>query len=275
MNWTFIIILIVSILVVYLIFKLIKKVIFAILTVVLLFTLVIGGVFGLAYLDFKQLSEKQDFSVYLVYGEPGDEQYSLLIPVENQEINADAVQSTELSVTQDQLEQEETDFYVFISEEFYEEQIVTQEREYTFLGADEYNVEELQVNINLSEEEVQEIYDSNTPVVEFVDILVENNPDLEPLAELGLDEVIVEDLRSELEEREIGFKDALFASTIVSSIQQDETVVYDILRAYQEGDIEIYPERFSFKLLKLAPIGLVENLIPAEELSEDSQNQSS
>ena len=52
--------------VVYLIFKLIKKLIVAVFTVIFVFILIIAGIFGLVYMDFKQLSMQQDFDVNLI-----------------------------------------------------------------------------------------------------------------------------------------------------------------------------------------------------------------
>lgn len=276
MSTTFILIIIVTLVITYLIFKFIKKLVFAILATVLLFGLIFGGILGLAYLDFKQLSEKQDFDVHIFYGLPEDLEFGLTIPVKNQEIDINSVQSYDISTfTEEILEDKKTDdFYVFVSKEFYDEKILIEDASFSLLGSEELVLgsEGVEVDATLNAKEVRVILESNSPTEEFVRVLIDNNPEFGLLTEFGLEDVVIGEIDRQLEERNIDAKEAIFISTFASAMEEDESVAIDILRGYQDDEIIVHPGRLTFSLVKAAPLGLVDNILG---IGSDEKNESS
>ena len=75
MEWSLILLLVGFVVLVYLIFKFIKKLVFAVITVVLLVVLIFAGVGGIVYLDVNNLASQKDFDVNVVYYDRTSESY--------------------------------------------------------------------------------------------------------------------------------------------------------------------------------------------------------
>lgn len=117
---------------VWLIFKFIKKLVFAILAVFLLVILIFGGTIGLVYLDLNNLAAQEDFEINLVLKEGENYILGTSFDVKNQEFDVSSVNTLTESDLNDlnvkEISDEDNLFIVELDKEFFEEIMV---EEYT------------------------------------------------------------------------------------------------------------------------------------------------
>ena len=262
MDLTLIIGILLFIVVVYLIFKFVKKVIFAVLSVFILIVLIIAGVGGLAYLDFKSLSAQEDFVVSVVYAEGENLLYGVQIPFENTKPNVEQVSGINNinTIDTEEVSKDSGEFLIVIDDTLFRELIAG--KTFSFKEAlPEGQME--QYNVTLTDEEVLRVMDSESPDDELIEIIFEkaNIPSFliesaKPTAKAVLASV--------LEEINMTTKEALFA-LVLNELMQDQESVIPLLEGFKGEGLEIYPERITFDLLKYIPTSVIEEQIPTVE----------
>ncbi len=251
------------ILVVYLIFKFIKKVVFAVITLVLLVVLIFASVIGLVYLDLNNLASQKDFDIQIVYSNEDEYILGVSIPVENQtpivEQTSGLPESELVSLDVEQIEDEDNKFVIVIDDSVYQE----------ILNEDEYVVPGLEVpedytyETKLDKEELVTIMETND-MEELVDILIDKN-NVTGLELIFFEPIVTEMVSTRLENNSLELDETAFLLGLYENIQ-DEKNVLTLIEAYKEGDIEVYPDRFTFKLLRMLPAGTVSSYIPSFEM---------
>ena len=262
MEFTLIVGILLFIIVVYLIFKFVKKVIFAIISVFILILLIIAGVGGLAYLDFKSLSSQENFVVNVVYAQEESLLYGVQIPFENSQANVDQVSGISNIKTLDveKVSTDSAEFVVVIDEVLFRELIAGK----TFSFEELLPEEEFgEYNITLTDVEILRVLDSSNPDDELIELIFEkaNIPtfmleSFKPTAKSMLN--------SALEDMDMTVKEALF-SLVLSELAQDQEAIIPLLEGFKGDGLEVYPQRITFDLLKYIPTSVIEEQIPTVE----------
>lgn len=267
MDLSLILLLVGFIVVIFLIFKFIKKIVIAIISTVVLVIVIIGAVFGLVYLDYNYLTSQQDYDVNIIL--EGEEDYILgvLIPVVNQSLEFDEITGINNEELEDldvkDIKKDDGVFAVTVPEELFESIIVK----------DKYTLEDLNLGeefseyeISLTKDEILQVMNSEESVSELTTILLDKNY-IEGL-ERTIGEPLIESLiETELSNMGLNVKQAIFMLVLSESIDNKDSVI-SLVKAFKANDLNVYPERFSFKFVRLLPVNTIADLISPEEIQE-------
>ena len=246
------------IVVAYLIFKFIKKVVFAVITVVLLFCIVVGAVVGLVYMDFKHLTGNQSYDVQVVYSLKDDYKFGIEIPVENSTPDMENMKSVSEfnlnSIDVDEISTDDNVFVVVINDETFSKLLVKDE--YSLEGVEGFDSSKLEgINLSLSKEEVLAIVNSDDGAKTLVNLLFVKNKIEGPAYDM-LAPIVEEEIEKSLSEAGLSLNEALFLFVIYEgAVTQDGVMV--LFEDFKNKDVEIYPERLSFKVLRMLPIDTI------------------
>jgi energy-coupling factor transporter transmembrane protein EcfT len=255
MDFTLMVGILLFIIVVYLIFKFVKKIIFAVISVFILIILIIAAIGGLAYLDFRSLSAQQDFVVNVVYAEGDSLLYGVQIPFDNAEPLTENVTgiSNIKTLDVDEVSKDSGEFIVVIDDVLFKELI--DGKTFTFTDVlpegqfDEYNM-------TFTDVEVLRVMESDTPNDELLNVVFEkaNIPSfLIETAKPIASEVLV----SVLEEIDMTSKEAIFTLALSEVVQDQENVV-SLVQGFKDDELQVYPERITFDLIKYIPTSIIE-----------------
>ncbi len=263
---SFIIFILLFIVVVYLIFKFIKKLVFAVITLVVFVFLIFGGVGGIVYMDLKQLSSQDDFNIDLVYREEATDNYILgaSIPVRNQEVDVESVERISKAdlegLDTSEISDDDKRFVVVINDETFSS-ILTKDT-YDLRDIDGLELESYEdYNLTLTKSEVLEIVKSEDGLDRLLDIIFEKN-DVSGITKTLGKPALYDSIYKNLDERNLRFKEALFLFVLSDSASNERSVL-TILDAYKNDEgVEVYPDRFTFKLVRLLPISTLKEYLP-------------
>lgn len=247
-------------LLVYLIFKFIKKIVFAIFSVVLLVVLIIGGVIGLVYLDYNYITSQNDIDVKLIYADGENYLVGATIPVKNQSMIVEEVSG--ISKTQlndldvEEIDEDSKQIVVVMDKGLYAE-VLTQES-YSVPDLDSPEFEGY--DLTLTRDEVLLILDSSDALSEFLNIMYEKN-DVDPLMREISEPVVREMIESELEKRDMTFKQLVFLTALTQSLEDQKNLV-TVIEGFKNEELNVYPERFTYKLLRMLPVDTIKSYVP-------------
>lgn len=253
--------------VVYLIFKFIKKLVFAVFTLVLLVVLVVGGVGGLVYLDFKQLSTQNDFDINLVYQETGSNDLVLgtNIPVRNQELNITNIEKLSVSelnnLDPEAITDNDNKFVIIITDTTFKE--IMNKEVYDLNNIDGVDFSAYSTyDLTLTKNEIIQIIESSDGTDTLLEIILEKNG-ITGIAKEISKPMLKGEISKSLEASNLSFKEALFLFVLSQSIQNEQNVL-TILDAYKNDDgVQVYPDRFTFKLVRMLPISTIQQYLPS------------
>lgn len=254
MELYFILFIIALIAIIFLIFKLIKKIFVAIFTVFMIITLIFAGVGALVYFDIKALSEKRDFDVNLIYGNLENPKFGVSLSIINSTVNQNDIKSANLDlITDKELKDKEGDFYIYISEKFFKE-LIKDDKNYTIEGFEEMDILGVgKISLSLNGNNIHEILESENSLETFTKIIYGNNKEIIPKE---FENIALELLETTLEESfkvlNIQFEEMIFAAILANSIEDEMNTIL-FLKAYKTDEIQIYPDRLSFKILRILP----------------------
>ncbi|MCA9497156.1 MAG: hypothetical protein KC589_09500 [Nanoarchaeota archaeon] len=237
--------------VIVMIFKFIKKIVFAILSVVLFLALIIGGIFLLVYLDVSNLSEQTDFDIKILYGNSDSPVMGVSVPIKDQDLDSFAVKSLDIETfNKDNLKElEEGEFYVFVSKDLYAS-LLNNETKYYLEGTKEIEISGTQIDTSLTDIQVLQLMSSPTAMDDYVNIIYSQN-DFGFLGE-DVKPIIKTRIETELNVIKITFQEAVFISALISSVMDSENSL-KLVEAFKEDELEVYPDKFTFKLVKMLP----------------------
>ncbi len=244
----------------YVIFKLIKKVVFAIIAVVLLVVLVFGGVAGLVYIDMKNLADKTDYDVNFLLEEEDDYSLGFGFPVREGEfelLNVYGLSQDDISkIDVDEISKSDNLFIVSINRDFLESLTPDKYPVDSFISPEENK----DYNLTFTNGEVLSLMNSKSQISDVIDIVLEK------------DDVESESLSTKIEEhlleKDIDVGTAIF-SVVLSDIFSDESNSLDLITGYKEGEINIYPDRISFKLIKWLPTKTIQSFLEDNPSNEE------
>lgn len=242
----------------FLIIKFIKKVVVAVVSILLLFVLLVGSVVGLVVLDLNQLMENKSYDLQVVYSQDSEYSLGIEIPVENKEPAFENISSmSEFNLNNLNVEDISKDDNIIVI-------VVTDDTFEKLIIKDSYDLSKIQgidaakldgVNLNLTKSEVLSIVNSNDGIKTLIDILFLNNDIKGPAAEI-LSPAIESEIRNGLKDAGISFREAMFVYVIGDSVESNEGVV-TLLSDYKGDGVDVYPDRLSFKVLRMLPVDTV------------------
>lgn len=252
--------------VVYLIFKFIKKLVFAVITLILLVVVIVGGVGGLVYLDFKQLSTQKDFDINLVYEDAATNDLILgtNIPVRNQQLEITGVEKLSISeldsLTPQDITTDDNKFVIVINDEVFKQ----------IMNQDVYDLNKIDgvdfssyssYDLTLTKEEITQIIEAQDGTDMLLEIILEKNQ-ITGFAKDLAKPMLKDEISKGLQANNMTFKEALFLFVLSQSVQ-DEQNVLTILEAYKsDSGVQVYPDRFTFKLVRMLPISTIQQYLP-------------
>ncbi|MCB9370825.1 hypothetical protein H6501_04465 [Candidatus Woesearchaeota archaeon] len=253
MDFGIILVLVLVLLGIFIVVKFIKKLVAIVFSIFLILLLGVAAVFGLVYLDARHLTTTSDFDVYVLYKDDSSQvSFGVLVPVRSKEIDFSLMRNLdgeELSLSDETLDNE-NDFKLIVPDSVFSEMI----------EGESYNIssslEKIGVDVDaiLSSEDLHTLMDGNGDVDAFVDLILEKNGIRGTVAEAARPVLISE--ISEGLSGGVSLQGFLFLSSFYESLQDEQGLIV-FLDAYKKGDVEIYPDRLSLKLLRALPVETV------------------
>jgi len=260
MDFNLILILLAIVVGVYLIFKFIKKLVFAVFTAVFLFVAVIGGVFGLVYLDFNQLSSQTDFDIDVIYVNEGNYAFGTQIMVRNNsQINLTSVKGisgSDLSAIDiNKITKEDNLFVVEVDSVLFNSLIENNTFSFNqFASNDALS----SFTLEFTGSEISNLLVSTNAKNEFVTLLLDKN-NMKGI----IRETVKPIINSEITNLPFDIKQLLFLAVMQESLKNKDNIL-TLLKAYKnDNGLAVYPDRYSFKLLKMLPVDTIQSYIPS------------
>lgn len=244
-------------LVVFLIFKFIKKVFVAVVSLILFVVLIFAGVVGLVYMDYNYVANQDDYTVNMVYVEGNEYLFGITFPVIENKLDLDQVQSLsgeELeNLDPEELEAGDKQYAILIDAGLFAQIIEDDSFVIAEIGGD---------NVSLDSEGILEVINSEDPEDTFFEVVVESAQEVEE-----------QDVEEYLEDINLGPKEAVFLVALNESLSDEENALR-IAEGFKEDELQIYPERYTFKLFKfLIPTETIRSFISEDLPEETSENQ--
>ena len=248
---------------VFLIFKFIKKIVYAVITLVLLVFLIFGGTIGLVYLDLNNLASQNDFDVNLVLREGENYLIGANIPVVNQEPNIDGISviSDLGALNPDDIEKDDNLFLVEIDKEFYSSILLDNYDLSSYL--DEGSTDLEGYDLTITKEEVLDLVGRDSTADDVVDLLLTKNE------VVGFERTIATPfltafVEGMLAEKGLDVKTTVFLASIVGSFD-DESNILVFIEGFKDDQIEITPDRLTFKMVRMLPADMILGFIEEPE----------
>lgn len=265
MDTSLILLIIGFIVIAFLILKLIKKVIVAVFTIVFVFILLCGAVVGLVYLDMNNLMEGKNYDVNIVYAKGDNYELGVNLPIEDRNIdvqNIEGISEEQLSnLDPKEITKNDNTFVVVVDEVLYGE--ILSDKGYNLADAQDLGLgeiaDDMNIDVILTKEDVLEIMDSDDDVGTFVDILFEEN-DLDNITPKVLKSVAEDELSDALDDAGVSLKEFLFVYTLQESLDDSQNIV-TLLDGFKDKDLEVYPDRLTFKALRTLPVDTLKGYI--------------
>jgi len=245
---------------IYLIFKFVKKLIFAVFSVILLFVVIVGSIFGLVYLDFKQLSSQTDFDVDVIYVNGQNYEFGTQVMIRNNSnIDLDSIKGlskSELSLIDvSSIKKEDNLFIVEIDSVLFDSLIANNTFTFDqFANNDAFS----SFTLEFTGEEISSLLVSNNAKEEFVTMILDKN-NMKGALRIAAEGI----LNSEIDKLPFQIKEILFLVVMQNSME-DKNNVLALLKAYKNDEgIAVYPDRFTFKLVRMLPVNTIESYIPS------------
>jgi len=114
-------------------------------------------------------------------------------------------------------------------------------------------------DLTLTKFDVIEILNSEDDISKYIEIIEKKNK-LSVVEKTLFETVGKQMIKSELEKNGITLKEAVFL-TVISEEMQNERNSIKMVEGFKDETLMIYPERFSFKLVRLLPVDTVQGFI--------------
>ena len=246
--------------VIYLIFKFIKKLVFAIFSLILFFVLIIAGIAGVVYMDYNYLISQNDFDLKVLYQSDSNYAFGSNIKIENKTPDLENIKSiskAELSALKlEDISSEDKVFAIVVDEELLKS-IMTKES-YSIPGLNS-SAELKKYDLTLTKFDVIEVLNADDDLDKYIEIVQKKNK-LSVIEKTLFETVGKQMIKSELEKKGITLKEAVFL-TVVSEEMKNEMNAVKLVEGFKEETLMVYPERFSFKLVRFLPVGTIQGFM--------------
>lgn len=245
----FLLYLVIIIVIVILIFKIIKKLVYAVLTVIFFFILLFAGVGGLIYADYNYITDNQDVLFKVVYEKNGEYLFGVDIPVKNSTIDNSQIKGiSDLSRISKKIESEQKTFLIILDSQLFEKLILNR----TFSLAETLELpSDFNLDLTFEGSELLKIIESSTPEQEVSNLLL-GESSIAPILNLMGDDFLANLISSETLGIDLSINELLFLFILTQSIEDQRNMVL-LIEGFKEEELEIYPNRFVFRLLELLP----------------------
>lgn len=260
MDMSLILLILGFVVVTFLIFKFIKKVVVAIFSFVFLILIIVASVFGLVYLDYNYLASQNDFNVNVIYGSSQDANFGTIIPVENKTPDISKISSYDISNLQNlDLSSVEPDFYFFVDKDLFNS-LLNNKSSYYLMGTENLSFSGVNIRTQLTKTQVLDVINSKNSLDDYVNILNNLNNAPEVLG-VSMKPLIKKELKTKLDEVHLTLNEALFMSVLKDSISSSGSQI-NLIKGFKDEKLEVYPDRFSFKLIRMLPVDTLISYLP-------------
>ena len=245
------------------VFKLIKKILFAIIASVFIVVISVVGIGVLVYMDIQSIAQIEDATINVAYLQNGEFHTGISFPF-SQEDELNPFDVTTLSLEEFNREVDnpsENTFTITIESEVFsiiEDEVIS----FSDLIGDTGGIDIGLDEVGLRVEDLQLVLDSSNPQEEFTQIILREldlGAELESIAEPLLVDALIE-----IEEIQGMDLQSLTFSLLLNELVQDESNVVSLISEFQDGNIEVFPNKLSFTLVRYLPISFVQNLITSD-----------
>lgn len=258
MNYELLIYLLIIIVAIVIIFKVIKKLVFAILTVIVLLILIIVGVGALVYADYNYLTSKGNSTLELVYQKDSEFILGIQVPIKNSEILIEEASSIlDLNEISKDIKSDENKFLIIIDNVLFEEIVAKRSVSLSKIIPEEVSSD---LNLEISGGELIDILDSNQIEEELISLIIQEN-EVPVMFQQAASDVLEETLYGIENNYSLSTKEIIFLATFFDSIE-DEKNLFTLIEGFKKGTLEIYPNRFVFKLIRFFPVDTIRNFLP-------------
>lgn len=260
MDITLIIYIVIVIALIVLAFKFIKKILFAVITSVIIVLLSIVGVAGLVYLDYQSLTQIDDATINVAYLQGEEYVTGISFPVSvNEELDPSQVETLSLNEYESELDSSpDNRFTISVDESVFsiiEDETISLNELLSQQGAGDILDQELELEAS----KVIEIINSQNPKEELTDTLLESL-NISSTLEATAKPLMISSIE-ELENSQNLDVQSIALSLLLNELMQKESNIVAVVMEYQDGNIDIHPNKLSFTLLKYVPISIIRDSI--------------
>ncbi|MFP4402363.1 MAG: hypothetical protein ACLFPL_03970 [Candidatus Nanoarchaeia archaeon] len=271
MDITLIIYIILVLVLIVLAFKFIKKIVLAIVASVFIVLLSIAILGGLIYLDVQSLTQIEDATLNVVYLE-GEEEFTtgISIPISAQEegIDVSAIESFTQSDYESSEDLADDTFTITLKGSAFE-RIQDEEVSLSDVVQDESFSEVIQDELAIPVELLQQVVESPNPQEEISDVILEELS-LGPVLQEGARPLLVEAIERVEEEQGLNVQEISFG-LMLQKLSEDERNYLYLIRLFQDGEIEVQPNKLSFRIFRYVPLSFIESQLPIAQGNETTQ----
>ncbi len=268
MDMTLLLLIIGFLVVTLLIFKFIKKIVTAILTVILLAVLIVGGIFGIVYLDYNYLTSDRDFDFKLLYSDNDEYVFGINMPIKNQTPQIEEISGIssddliELDVKK--INGNDGIFAAVFTKEAFEKTLT--QNEYSFNSIESEAFEDVEgLDITLTKEQILTLLTTND-VGQFAEFLVANNELDGTTAEIAK-KSIEGSVQEDLSRMKINLNEILLIYAVYESLDDKDSII-EMIKLFKDKELNVYPERLSFKFVRILPVDTIKDLLVKDETNQ-------
>lgn len=272
MNLILIIYIILVIVLIVLAFKFMKKIVYAVMTsiVIVLISVVILG--GLVYLDFQSLTQIEDATLNIVYLEGDEFLTGISFPVSTQEQGVDV---SDIAIySQDEYNSDQSladDTFIIKLRESAFKNLENESVSLNDVIQDESLTQFIDEEITIPVSSLQQVLESQNPHDEISSIIL-NELGIGPALQEGARPLLVDAIEEFEQSQGLGIREASFG-LLLQKLSEDESNYMQLIRLFQDGEIEVEPNKLSFTILRYLPLSFVESMISNVEEENSAMSE--
>lgn len=260
MDITLIIYFIIVIALIVLAFKFIKKIIFAVLTSIMIVLISIAGVGVLVYLDYQSLSKMDNATINVAYLSEDEYVTGVSFPISaDEELDPSQVQLLTFEEYEEEINSNsDNTFTLSVDESVFsiiQDEIVSLNDLMAEQGMNDLFEQDLEIEVSI----LMRILDSQTPREDLAGVVLESI-NLGPTLEDAAKPILLASIEELEESQNLDVKSIAF-SLLLDELVQKESNIVAVVMEYQDGNIEVHPNKLSFRLLRYVPISIIRDMI--------------
>lgn len=254
--------LLILLVIIVVIFKVIKKLIFAIFAVIALIIVVIVGLGALVYADYNYLTKNENFTVELVYQKDSEYVLGVEIPIIESELQVEDVSSLSIENLDKDVKSRDNKFLVIVDDVLFQKLMSQSNISLNDIIQDE-NLND--VSLDITGEQVSNILETQEFQQELTQIVMEEN-DIPLIYEETTQEALDDVLAQVDENSQITPQEAIFLLAMSNAIEQESNIL-TLIEGFKNETLQIYPDRFVFKLVRSLPVETIQGFLPEDMTS--------
>ncbi len=211
-------------------------------------------------MDYTYLTSQNDFDLKVLYKINDNYAFGSNIKIVNKTPDIESIKSiskSELSALKpEDINSDDKVFVISVDEELLKA-IMTKDS-YSIPGINS-SAELKKYDLTLTKFDVIEVLDAEDDISKYIEIVEKKNK-LSVIEKTLFETVGKQLIKSELEKRQITLKEAVFL-TVISEEMQNENNAVKMVEGFKDETLMVYPERFSFKLVRLLPVDTIKGFM--------------